>query len=55
MAVLSVAMTTPAALYILGAWLETIGTIDGLADEFYSRWPLATIGSVLAVLMALRM
>lgn len=55
MTILLVAMATPATLYIVGAWLETIGTIDGLADEFYSRWPLAAIGGVVGAVTALHM
>lgn len=50
---LVVGMASPAALYAMGAWLESIGTIDGLADEFYTRWPLATIGSLVGALMVM--
>ncbi len=47
---LVVGIASPAALYAVGAWLETIGTIDGVVDEFYTRWPLATIGSLVGAL-----
>lgn len=47
MIVLFVGMASPAAAYAMGVWLEAIGTMDGLSDEFYSRWPLATIGALI--------
>ncbi len=53
MIVLITAMTCPVAFYGLGAWLETVGTIDDWTDEFWSRWPLAMAGSVLGAWVAL--
>ena len=50
MIVLWVGIACPVALYAVGAWLETLGTIEGLADEFYTRWPFAAIGCALGVL-----
>ena len=41
------AIGCPAVLYMLGAWFETLGTIEAAADKFYSRWPLAAIGLAL--------
>jgi len=53
MIVLFVGMASPAAAYAVGAWLETIGAMDGLGDEFYSRWPLATIGALIGAVTVL--
>jgi hypothetical protein len=53
MIVLFVGIASPVALFAVGSWLETIGTMDGFCDEFYSRWPLSTIGAVVGALTVL--
>jgi hypothetical protein len=33
----------------VGAWLSEVGTSDGWCDDFYSAWPFACIGTLVAV------
>jgi len=43
-------LASPVVLFFIGAWLETVGSIDNWVDEFYSRWPLAAIGALVGAL-----
>jgi hypothetical protein len=32
----------------IGAWLSSLGPSEGIWDELFSAWPLASIGSVVS-------
>jgi len=53
MIVLWTAFMCPVVLTFMGAWLETLGPIEGLADAFFTRAPLGAIGCVVGALTAM--
>jgi hypothetical protein len=46
--VVALAFVLPPLYGAVGAWLSHLGNCEGAWDEFFSTWPFASIGAVVA-------